>query len=84
MLCGAVNNLGDTRIFNYDRHSLMDMSPDCYLLIVNQNSDLVIYWPEVVYYENNASLQRKKNILIYIGIISVLFKPFWNITYSFN
>ena len=38
------------------------LRPGIYLLLVNPDLGLIIHWPEVGSYEENASSQRKKNM----------------------
>ena len=38
------------------------LRPGIYLLLVNPDLGLIIHWPEMGCYEENASSQRKKNM----------------------
>ena len=38
------------------------LRPGIYLLLVNPDLGLIIHWPEIGCYEENASSQRKKNM----------------------
>lgn len=46
-----------------DNTNTPSLRPGIYLLIVNTDLALVIHWPEIGYYEENASSKLKKNMI---------------------
>ncbi|CAG8740882.1 15960_t:CDS:10, partial [Rhizophagus irregularis] len=65
----SFKSISDINFTKYDllanSQSSMDKSflrPGLYLLLVNPDLGLVVHWPEIGCYEENASSQRKKNM----------------------